>query len=112
VKEVLVDTVPEVDRILDHLYKNQHKFAAVCRSIEQKQELLRRNPLCGAKIQRGRIPKVYQVKYRVDNLWNTDLAMHWRMLYTLNTNEVKILAILIDIMDHPSYDKKFGYRKK
>ncbi|HIH24435.1 TPA: hypothetical protein HA251_05350 [Candidatus Woesearchaeota archaeon] len=78
------------------------------RSINEKIVLLATNPLTGTKIQRQLIPG----EYNVDNLWKIDLAGYWRMLYTLNTGEVEILAIVLDIMDHPDYDKKFGYRKR
>jgi len=33
------------------------------------------------------------------------------MLYTLiNNEEIEIIAFVLDIIDHPTYDAKFGYR--
>jgi len=33
------------------------------------------------------------------------------MLYTLTNNEeVEIIAFVLDIISHPDYDKKFGYK--
>jgi hypothetical protein len=34
------------------------------------------------------------------------------MLYTLKGDEVEIVAFVFDILDHPEYNKKFGYKKK
>lgn len=92
--------------------RKDREYAALWRSIQEKEALLIQNPAYGTKIQRHLLPKEYVIKYGVDNLWKIDLANHWRMIYTLDTNEVRILAFIIDIMDHPYYDKKFGYRKK
>ncbi len=38
--------------------------------------------------------------------------MFWRMLYTLTNNEeVEIIAFVLDILNHQTYNKKFGYQK-
>lgn len=34
------------------------------------------------------------------------------MIYTLRGSEVEIIALVLDIIDHKDYDKKFGYRKR
>jgi hypothetical protein len=36
------------------------------------------------------------------------------MIYTLTNGEtiIEIIAFVIDIVDHPTYNKKFGYKKK
>jgi len=36
------------------------------------------------------------------------------MLYTLTdgNNEVEIIALVLDVIDHKVYDKKFGYKGK
>jgi hypothetical protein len=53
-------------------------------------------------------------KNEIKNLLLVELPNYWRMLYTLTDNEtnVEIIAFILDILDHPDYDKKFGYRKK
>ena len=41
------------------------------------------------------------------------LPAFWRMIYTLTNNgDVEIIAFVLDIIDHPTYDDKFGYRGK
>ncbi len=49
----------------------------------------------------------------VTNLFRVELPNFWRMLYTLTAEgDVEIIAFILDIIDHKTYDKKFGYRKK
>ncbi|MFH0949393.1 MAG: hypothetical protein V1802_02810 [Candidatus Aenigmatarchaeota archaeon] len=82
------------------------------KSIKQKTELLKINPQAGIHIPKKLIPKVYIDKYDADNLWKIDLSGYWRMTYTLRTTEIEITNFVLDIIDHGTYDKLFGYRKK
>jgi hypothetical protein len=79
------------------------------RSINQKMELLKLNPVAGTAIRKKLIPQKYS---NLNNLWKLDLSGYWRMLYTLETNEIEIAAFILDVIPHHLYDKVFGYRKK
>lgn len=35
----------------------------------------------------------------------------WRMIYTILGSEVEIISLILDIMNHKKYEKKFGYKK-
>ncbi len=78
------------------------------RSICQKVEIIKLNPTYGDKVAREQIPQGMDVP----NLFVVDLSNYWRMLYTLVGNQVEIVAFVLNIIDHPTYDKMFGYRKK
>ncbi|MBI2970859.1 MAG: hypothetical protein HYY37_00395 [Candidatus Aenigmarchaeota archaeon] len=82
------------------------------KSIKQKSELLKINPQAGIHISKKLIPKIYIDKYDVDNLWKIDLSGYWRMTYTLRTTEIEITNFVLDIVDHVTYDKILGYKKK
>jgi len=84
----------------------------ILKSINQKMELLRINPQAGIHIPKSTIPKFYAKRYDVNNLWKIDLSGYWRMIYTLRTTEIEISNFILDFLDHPAYDKIFGYRKK
>jgi len=58
-----------------------------------------------------RIPDEYRLLYDAANLWKLNLSGAWRMIYTIHGEEVEILALIIDILNHRDYEKKFGYRK-
>ncbi|MCJ7696961.1 MAG: hypothetical protein MUO73_01340 [Thermoplasmata archaeon] len=68
----------------------------------------------GDPIAKDLIPQEYKEKYDVKNLFRVELPNYWRMLYTLTDDETKIeiIAFVLDFVDHPTYNKKFGYKKK
>ena len=77
------------------------------KSIKQKAELLKINPMYGDKISRNLIPKDLDVQ----NLFRTELTGYWRMLYTLEGNQIEVVAFILHIVDHPTYNKILGYKK-
>jgi hypothetical protein len=82
------------------------------RSIKQKTDFIKTNPFYGVSIPKALIPTEYIKKYNVKNLWRVELCNFWRMLYTIKGDQVEIICFTLDIIDHPTYDRKFGYRKK
>jgi len=47
-------------------------------------------------------------------LFRVGLVGYWRLVYTLENsgNNIEILAIILEFMNHEKYDKRFGYKKK
>lgn len=80
-------------------------------SIMQKIEFLKKDPDYGVHIVKNKIPKEYLLKYEVNNLWKINLSGAWRMIYTIRGKEIEILSLILDIVSHRDYEKKFGYRK-
>jgi len=80
-------------------------------SIKRKIELLKANPEYGIHIPKNRIPKEYVRDYDVNNLWKINLSGAWRMIYTIRGSEVEIISLILDIMNHRDYEKKFKYKK-
>ena len=50
------------------------------------------------------------VKYGVTHLWKLNLDRYWRMIYTIVGDEVRLVSIIIEVLNHKKYDRKFGYR--
>ena len=105
--KMLVETVEEEKRSTVPNSENQQ----LLKSIEHKIIYLKMNPQAGIAIPKDRIPKKYVVFYKVTNLWKMDLVGGWRLIYTLKNEELEILAVILDIYYHPTYDKIFEYRK-
>jgi len=82
------------------------------KSIKQKIDFIKSNPFYGDPIAKNLIPEEYKIKYRAVSLFRAELSRFWRMLYTLKGDEIEIVAFVLDILPHPDYDKKFGYRKQ
>ncbi|MEK6946915.1 MAG: hypothetical protein AABX32_04880 [Nanoarchaeota archaeon] len=75
-------------------------------------DILASNPFYGENAKKDLIPKEYRQKYDADNLFIADLPDYWRMIYTLESDEIEIIAFVLDIVDHGKYNKKFGFRKR
>jgi len=82
------------------------------RSIRQKIDFIKANPFYGEPVVKKLIPEEYKKIYGAINLFRVELSGFWRMLYTLKGDQIEIVAFVLDIIDHPTYDKKFGYRKR
>lgn len=79
-------------------------------SIKRVFDLLKDNPEYGFHIKKKQIPKEYIKKYEVNNLWKCNLAGYWRLIYTIKTEELEIIDVVLDIINHKTYDGKFGYK--
>ena len=84
----------------------------MCSSENKKIELIKLNIHFGNPVAKNLIPKEYKIKYGVTNLFRIELPQFWRMLYTLTNGdtEIEIIAFVLDVIDHKTYDKKFGYK--
>ncbi|MDE1833454.1 MAG: hypothetical protein KGH58_03485 [Candidatus Micrarchaeota archaeon] len=76
------------------------------KSISQKAQLIKSNPMYGDNVPKRLIPS----GLNVTNLFRVELAGYWRMLYTLRGNETEIVVLVLYLLDHKRYDKLFGYR--
>jgi len=82
----------------------------MCSSENKKIELIKLNIHFGNPVAKNLIPKEYKIKYGVTNLFRIELPQFWRMLYTLTNGDIEIIAFVLDVIDHKTYDKKFGYK--
>ena len=73
---------------------------------------IEKNPTAFIHIKQKMIPKEYINKYGIDNIWKYDLPNGWRLLYSLGKNEIEIIAIILEWLDHKNYEKRFKYRKQ
>lgn len=115
-KQIRVRLSPEAEEV--YKYINQHASTSklermILKAVNQKIELIKANPHYGDGIPKNLIPQEYKIKYGVTNLFRVELPSFWRMFYTLTAEgEIEIIAFILDIIDHKTYDKKFGYKKK
>jgi len=80
------------------------------KSINQKIEILKQKPHFGQPIAKRKIPKEYLTKYSAKNIFRIELSGYWRLLYTITNEELLIIALVLDILDHKEYNKTFGYK--
>jgi len=114
-KEVKIVLSPEAKEVFEYLNReapNSKNERTLLKSIKQKIEFIKENPQYGNPLSKKLIPDEYKIKYGITNLFRVELPNFWRMLYTLIEGESKIevISFILGIIDHPNYDKKFGYK--
>jgi hypothetical protein len=117
IKKVRVILSPEAEEVYTHLNEEAPTSKTermILNAIKKKIDLLKINPHYGDPIAKRLIPQEYTKKYEITNLFRIELPNYWRMLYTLTDGEteIEIIAFILDFIDHLTYDKKFGYRKR
>lgn len=78
--------------------------------IEKGVDKLRFDYRRGEHISRKKIPAEYFEKHGVENLWKLNLNSFWRMIYTVHGNNIEVISIILEVLDHKKYDRKFGYK--
>lgn len=67
------------------------------------------NAYCGIAVPKKLIPKKYIQKYNISNLWKYDLPKGWRLLYSVGKNDIRIISIILEWLDHKNYERRFKY---
>jgi len=63
---------------------------------------------CATKISKRLWSKFYS-RHKLTNLWKYDLPDGYRLIFTLEDQEVVILAIILEWFSHKDYKKRFKY---
>ena len=72
-------------------------------------QILEKNPEAGIRIKKKQIPKIYIQKYLIDNLWKYNIGKKWRLIYTIIQDEIRIISVILEWMNHPDYERRFKY---
>ena len=71
---------------------------------------LEENAFCGIQIPKRLIPNSYYQRFgRLDNLWKYNLPDAWRLIYTIKNDQVSVLSVILEWMDHKEYERRFQY---
>ena len=80
------------------------------RQLERAFENLEENAFCGVQIPKKLIPKEYIKRFgKLSNLWKYNLPGAWRLIYTIKDSKVAVLSVVLDWLDHKTYERRFGY---
>ncbi|MBS3094237.1 hypothetical protein J4474_01090 [Candidatus Pacearchaeota archaeon] len=103
------DEVTFIDEKTENAFDSLSEEDWLKKSIRKAIANLKENAFCGEKIRKELIPKEYIKKYNIDNLFWYPLPNGWRLVYSVLTNHVEILAVIIEYFDHKNYEKRFNY---
>jgi len=98
-------TKKEFEELEKGKFEDKKLYEFILRAIDD----LKKDSMCGKKIPRNLWPADYIKKYSITNLWKYNLPNAWRLVYTIETDEVKIMSFILEWFDHPEYERRFGY---
>jgi len=103
-KVVFVDL--ELENSFNEIPENDPLKKSLIRAIADIQD----NCFCGRNVKKDLIPKRLIDKYQINNLWIYNLQSAWRLIYSItSTKDIKIIAAVLDWMDHKDYERLFGF---
>jgi hypothetical protein len=107
--EIIVhdEVVPAYDSWEGLALRGRQPAQAVWKSLQATIVRLRSNAQWGEVIPQPSIPAYFRDRYGLSNLYCVNLAAFHRCFYTIANRAV----VLLDIVDHPSYDKWFPGRR-
>jgi len=94
-------------------YSNLPKDSELKTIIDEALDALKESKFAGILVAKNKIPRTYVQKYRIHNLYKMNLRMNYRLTYTLMSRKDRkegVCPHVIEVMTHPEYLKRFGYR--
>ena len=82
---------------------------ALFKSINHALDTIEKNAFSGIQIPKRLIPKSYIHKYSVKNLWKYNLPQGWRLIYSIINDNIVVVCLVLDWLNHTDYEKKFKY---
>ena len=96
----------ELKNAFEDLEKSDPRlFKEVNKAIQE----ICQNSFCGRNVKKKLIPKELVQKHKIDNLWIYNLRKDWRLLYSVGRDEIELIAVILDWMDHKDYEKLFKF---
>ena len=97
-----------LEKNFNDLKKKQIAENNLVKFLERAIEDLKQNPFAGIQIRKKLISKEYKQK-GIQNLWKYNLPNAWRLIYTIQNDEVSILCVLLEWLDHKKYERRFRF---
>jgi len=105
-KPSCVKAVRDVAGFISLLEKGSYLRRIVDKGLDVSKE----NMFAGERIEKRRFPKFYLQKYGINNLYKYNLDSANRLVYTLVADESGIAVVILEILSHKEYEKRFGYK--
>jgi Txe/YoeB family toxin of Txe-Axe toxin-antitoxin module len=83
----------------------QQLYSWLVRAFED----IEKNAFCGTQIPKRQIPKEYTKNCGVNNCWKYNLPNAWRLIYSIENQEIVVVSIVLEWLPHHEYEKRFNY---
>jgi len=101
-----VKAIQDVANLISSLEKDSH----LRRIVDNGLDVLRENMFAGQKIKKKKFPKYYVQKHGINNLCKYNLDAGNRLVYTLVADRSGVAVVVLEILNHKEYEKRFGYK--
>ena len=98
-----------IDNSLEKSFNELDELDPIKKALVRAIETLKEDAFSGRNVKKNIIPKSLIKKYKLNNLWIYNLPDGWRMLYVLTSEEIQIIAVILDWMDHKDYERLFKF---
>jgi mRNA-degrading endonuclease RelE of RelBE toxin-antitoxin system len=102
---------PKVRETFERLSAGDSKEKQLYDWLVRAFEEITENAFCGIQIPTRLIPKIYSKNYNLKNLWKYNLPDAWRLLYSIESNKVFVVSIVLEWMDHKTTKDDFTIKK-
>ncbi len=92
--------------------KRKPTYDQILKSINKAIICIKDNPYYGDIIPKKYLNKDIIRTYKTNKILRIELVGFWRLLYTIRGDEVRVIAFILDFMDHEEYSRLFKYKKK
>lgn len=100
------------DKLCNEIYeleKGSAEEKALFKAIQKALDAIENNAFCGIQIPKKQIPHEYIKKHDAENLWKFNLQGNWRLIYTITTQDILVVSLVLEYLDHKQYEKRFNY---
>jgi len=104
-KPSCVKAVKDVADFISSLERDSYLHQIVDKALD----VLKENMFAGQLIEKKKFPKTYIQKYGITNLYKYNLDKSHRLTYTLVADVSGVAVVVLEILDHKEYEKRFGY---
>lgn len=104
-KPSCVKAVKDVVKYISSLEDDSY----LCQLIDKALDVLKANMFAGETIEKRKFPIIYVQKYAITNLYKYNLDASNRLTYTLVADNSGTAIVVLEILNHKEYEKRFGY---
>ncbi len=98
-----------IDKKLEDAFKKLDDSDPIKKALIRAIKNIQEDPRAGRNVIKKMIPKELIKKYEIENLRIYNLPNAWRMLYTLTSDGIEIISVLLDWMNHKDYERLFKF---